>query len=447
MTRKPWPVGWSLASAVVLLLVTTPATAQVPEAILLMDGEAAQSGSGRVAEVVRAQMMRIYRVVSGPEAVALARREPACEGQDLLGTLLQKVRDGSDLFFERTDLEGASRVLDGAVALFFERPCLARGEEAALRAMCAGATLLVRLHLLRGQTREAEGLARLVARVFPARMVEETQEPPEVLALVAGARAHGREIEVTVSPAERVAGAMLLVNGTPANGEAPWRVRLPLGGSHELTVLTASGASYAWRGLPEGPGLRLDLDLADRVMPGPENSLRLAEGVNGTATARRLAEVAGRTVLFARAGDDGWVRVERFAPGQAATRELMRLRVLPEPRSGVEVVVEPGGPLLSRPAWPWPYVAAGAAAGLLGAGIYLNVAANRDADAVNRGSANRVGDYRTHRNWAIACYALSGASGAAAVLLLFLKPQPRDRFVVLGTPVEGGGLVSLRGGF
>lgn len=447
MIRGPGAVRGFTACAVASWLATTPATAQVPDAILLMDGEAARGGSGRLAEVVRAQMLRIHRVVPGLDAVALARREPTCEGRDLLETLLDQARAGSDLFFERTDLEGASRVLEDAVAPFFERPCLARGEEAALRAVCAGAALLVRLYLLRGRSKEAEGLARLLARVFPATMVEETQEPPEVLALIAGARAQAREVEVAVTPADRAAGAMLLVNGVSAGGQAPWRVRLPPGGSHELAVLTQSGSAYVWHGVPDGPDLRLDLDLADRVAPGPDNALRLVEGVDGTAVARRLVEVSGRTVLVARAGDDGWVRVERFAPGQAAIHELLRLRARPEPGSGVEVVVEPGGPLLSRPAWPWPYVAAGAAAGLLGAGIYLNVTANRDADAVNRGSANRVGDYRTHRNWALACYALAGASGAAAVLLFFLKPEPRDRFVVLGAPVEGGGLVSLGGGF
>lgn len=445
-TRHGMEVGWSGACAVAVLLATS-AAAQVPEAVLLMDAEAARSASGRVAEVVRAQMMRIHRVVPGPDAMDLARREPACEGENGLKPLIDRVRAGSDLFFERTDLDGAAQALGEAVAPFFEHPCAARGDEAALGEVCAGAALLVRLHLLRGRTREAEDIARRVANLFPAGMVEETHEPPEVLALISAARDEGREVEVAVTPADRAAGARLLVNGVLGHGDAPWRVRLSPGGRHELAVLTASGAAYVWEGVAAGRGIRLDLDLADRVVPGPKDSLRLAEGVDpgvdGTATARRLAEVTGRTVLFARAGTDGWVRVEEATAGRDATRELLRLKAGPEPGSGIEVVVEPGGPLLSRPAWPWPYVAAGVAAGLLGAGVYLNVAANRDADAVNRGSGNRVGDYRTHRNWAIACYALAGASGAAAVLLAFLKPEPRDRFVVFGAPAAGGGFVSL----
>ncbi len=443
--------AWWFGACTLAALLATPAEAQVLEAVLLMDAEAAQSASGRVAEVVRAQMMRIHRVVPGPDTLHLARRQPACEGESGLKPLLERLRTGSDLFFERTDLEGAARALGDALAPFFEHPCVARGDETVLRQVCAGAALLVRLHLLRGRTREAQDIARRVAHLFPAAMVAATNEPPEVQALVFAAREEGREVEVAVTPADRAAGARLLVNGVLGRGDAPWRVRLAPGARHELAVLTASGAAYAWQGVAAGQRIRLDLDLADWVVPGPRDSLRLAEGVDpgadGTATARRLAEVTGRTVLFARAGPGGWVRVEEVTFGRGATRELLRLKAGPEPGSGIEVVVEPGGPLLSRPAWPWPYVAAGAAAGLLGAGIYLNVAANRDADAVNRGSANRAGDYRTHRNWAIACYALAGASGAAAVLLAFLKPEPRDRFVVFGAPAGSGGLVSLGGAF
>ncbi len=448
--RGGWAVWWSGLCSVVALGVS-PAAAQAPEAVLLLDGEVARGGAERVVEVVKAQMMRIHRVVPGTDAVDLARREPQCGSEGGPDRVVAQTRAGSDLFFGQTDLDGATRALEEAMAAFFESPCIARGDEAVLREVCAGAVLLVRLYLLRGQTRQARDLARRVAVVFPPGMVEGTHEPPEVLELVSSLRTEGQEASVTVGPKGRAEGTRLLVNGIPVGGGSPWQVRMAPGVPHELAVLTASGSAYVWRGLVGAQGVHLDLDVADQVLSGPMETLRLAEGVDpaeeGLSVARRIAEVSRRTVLLVRAGRDGAVRVEEVPGGRGPARELMRLRPLSGQDSGIEVVVEPGGPLLSRPAWPWPYIAAGAALGLLGAGVYLNVAANRDADAVNQGLDNRAHDYWVHRNAAIACYALAGASGAAAVVLSFLRPEPRNRFIVLGSPMEGGGFVSLGGAF
>lgn len=436
---------------VISLLCASSAKTEVPEAVLLLDHEAASGAAGRIVEVIRAQMMRIYRVVPGENAVVLAQREPACETGAGLARVLEGVRSGSDLFFERTDLDGSMKTLEEAVFNFFERPCVVRGEEAALREVCAGAALLLRLRLLRGRTREAEALAFRIATTFPAGMVEETHEPPEVLALIASARQKGLKTVLSVTPANRATGARLLVNGMSGEGEGPWQVYLAPGAHHELTVMTATGAVYVWRGSPRGQDIHLDLTLADRLVVGPKEAVKLTDGrdspTEGASVAKLLAQVTGRTVLYAHGENDGWIIVEEVIPGRETARELLRLKPRADIGLGIDVVVDPAGPLLYRPTWPWPYIAAGAAAGLLGAGIYLNVAANRDADAVNRGYSNRVQEYWTHRRWSIVCYALAGASGASAVLLALLRPQLRDRFVVYGTPDEGGGFVSVLGGF
>lgn len=433
--------------AVACALLSASSQAQVPEAVLVMDSGAART-SDRTVEVIRAQMMRIYRVVPAHSALGPTHRDAACETKD--ASIVTRVRTGSDLFFEHTDLDGAAQVLDEAVTAFLERPCVLRGDEASLREVCAGAVLLVRIHLLLNRAREAQDLASRIAVVCPRPMVEASQEPPEVLDLVLDARVWSREVGVVVQPSHKTTGARVLFNGFPLDGKGPWPVRLSPGMSHEVAILTTGWGVHVWRGTEVPTLLHLDLDLSDRVEPGPENALRLSDGLSEAeqnATVRQLADSIGRTVLFARTASEGWVRVEEVVPGRATQRELLRLRTLTSPSTGVEVVVEPEGPLLSRPSWPWPYIAAGAAAGLLGVGIYLNVAANRDAKAVNRGEANRVEDYWTRRNWAIACYALAGASGATAIALFLLRPEPKDRFVVFGGPWRDGAFLRLGKGF
>jgi hypothetical protein len=97
-----------------------------------------------------------------------------------------------------------------------------------------------------------------------------------------------------------------------------------------------------------------------------------------------------------------------------------------------------------RKAWPWPWVTGAASAGLLAAGIVLNVEANRAADAVNSGT-NHLSDWRTRRAGSIACYALAAAAGAGTVVLAVLGRPAAERVVV--APLPGGAQVAVGGSF
>jgi len=102
------------------------------------------------------------------------------------------------------------------------------------------------------------------------------------------------------------------------------------------------------------------------------------------------------------------------------------------------------GPLARRKPWPWPWVTGAASAGLLAAGIVLNVQANRSADAVNAGT-NRLDDWRSRRAGSIACYTLAAAAGAGTIVLAILGRPAAERVVL--SPIPGGAAAGVHGTF
>jgi len=442
--------GRLAAFGAIAILFASPASARSAGALMLMDRGLAAHAQDRILEVVRAQMLRIHRVVPASTVLTLAQRRPECEpGSSRGAEALANAREGISAFFEQTDLLRATRLLEQAVSSFLDRPCILRGDEAAIQDLCAGGALLVRLYLLQGRGDEAQRLARRLTRALPVERLAATGEPPEVLGLFTSPREEVRDVDGTAGPEDRAAGATWLAGAVSSAQGARARIQFVGPGPHVVALLTRDGRAYEWSGTLDGPHLSLDLELAERVQPGPSGSLQPALETEQPDrlldTARLVASITHHTVLLVQS-DPQWVRVEEVAPDRDHPRELLRLRPVEEPRDGIEVVVEPGGPLLTRPAWPWPYLAAGVSVSFLGAGVALNILANRDAKAVNDGE-NRVSEYRTRRAWAIASYSAAGVSAGAAVVLFLLRPDPTERFIVFGTGPGGGGGVSLSGSF
>lgn len=410
-----------------LVLLPSVSLASPPETVLLLDSQEGAI-STRAMEVVKAHLMRIYRVVDATEAIPILEREPGCDTDGKATELTAKLQRGVELFFEKTDIEGATSILSKATTDFFAAPCILRGDRASFREVCRISVMLVRLYLLLGRQDEASHLGFHVRAFCPAEIIQQSEEPPEVTSFVLEKEVGHLEAEVRLREPETM--SVLLVNGLPqVIGNGAMTVRLPQGVVSEIALIDTSGKAFVWRGVGKRRTYEFHVGLAGKVRAGPSGSLQLIGG-SAEEVARELTLAYGYTVLLVKSQDDGLVRVVLVESGQGSERILMELRPLNEKNGGFEVSVEPGGPLLARPAWPWPYVALGASAALLGAGIYLNVLTNNDAKAVNDGRENRVADYQTHRRWSIACYSVAGVTAAAGIVLFLLKPEAKEKFIV-----------------
>jgi hypothetical protein len=306
---------------------------------------------------------------------------------------------------------------------------------------------LVRLYLLAGRPEAAADLGRRLLRIFDGDELASVDVPPEVtrfLQRVSEDTAAGAvPFEIALDGSQP--GSMVLFDGRllPA---FPAKLRVARG-SHQLTVIT-DAAARTLRVQVEGPGrILVDLGLSSSVRPGPLGSIVIEDpNVNPGDLERRLSMVTGRTILrltgVGAAGPvEAWLAVQPSR--QVPAEKVLRLEGVGVGPDG-PVVAFVSGPLLRRKSWPWPFVTGAVAAGLLAAGIVLNVQSNQAVDDINAG-VNRLDDWRSRRAGSIACYSLAALAGAATITLAILG-RPAPEHVVL-SPIPGGVAVGYYSSF
>lgn len=440
-----------LVPVVLSTVWAVPVRAEVPRprALVLLDREPADARiAGAQIRLARTRLESAWRVEDAGSLGGLAWPDPACDPgarDERAGRVLQGLRGGTTRFYDETDVEGARGMLQPAVDTFLEAPCIFAADPRGRVEAAAGAVLLLRLHLLAGRPEAAADLGRRLLRTFGADELAAVDVPPEVTEFLVRV---GEDASAALVPLEVVVtgaspGAVVLIDGRLVpSGTTTTRVAR---GIHGVTIL-AGGSARTRRVRVEGPDrVVLDLALSSAVRPGPEGTLvaaapaELAGGLAG-----RLSVLTGCTVVRL-SGAGGVGPVEASVVADPADRALPGV-VLRLEAAGADgaVVALASGPLVRRKASPWPWVTGAATAGLLAAGIVLNLQANQAADSVNAGT-NRLDEWRSRRAGSIACYALAAAAGAGTVVLAILGRPTPERVVL--APLPGGAVAGFQGTF
>lgn len=424
--QHSWLVLVGLIGSLGFAPLIPKAFARAPSALMLLDS--AQLPGSRLAEVASEQVSRVYRIVYPEASLGLSEYLEDCDRErreDLQKALLQDLERASDFFFSHADVERATVLLTSALRRIGEEPCLLMERPT----ICPAQGLLVRLLLLQDRKKEASLQAQKTAVLCGPFDMAKTNEPPEVLDLIEKARSRCTN-EVRVEVRGDSGEGRLFVGGVEVPKGLPMVLSLPEG-TYPLVYVDSKGKVFRKEVEAREALTVFDVALSRLLRQGPQGTLVLTPLAKGREfeVASKVASLFRGAVVLLRSQGDGSLMVEAFEGEAGGARHLMSLRPLEE---GVEVRVEPQGPFLSRPSWPWPYVTGGLALGLLGAGIYLNVLANRDAGAISDGT-NRLSDYRIHRRWAIGCYSGASAMGVATALLFLFRPDLKDRFIVFDT--------------
>lgn len=375
----------------------------------------------------------------------IAAPDPGCRGDsDAAQAMVSLLDDGMRLYFEDTDLPGASATFLRAFEALERVPCALAERPADRDRMGVAGLLLIRMAMHAGQSERAEALARRFCARLGADEAARADVPPDVQTFVAGVR---RTMEADVVPLRlfvrnRAGGGSLrlLVDGIrvgdgSVEGEAAWGV---MPGWHTITVQSEGGQAWTRRVEVADAGLDLAIDLDLSRLFEPLDSWPGVTGEDSAALAR-LAVQARATVLFVDRLGDGSVRVEAIPAGDKDFQGEV-LHVKPGRDQADTWVVEVPGRAGPRRTWAWPWVTGVLSAGLLSGGIALNVQANRDAQAITNGS-NRLEDQRLRRAGSIACYSLAAASAVSTVLLGVLRPRKAETLAVV--PLDGGVAVGV----
>jgi len=351
-----------------------------------------------------------------------------------MASLKSALADGLRLFYEKTDIDAATRALEDTLADVLASPCILASGTTAMSEFPEAAQTLIRLHMMKGNSDKAATLALAVLPWLREGGLRQ-DAPPEVLRFVDGVEATlpppSDPLRIIIDPPELADGTTLVVDGRHISGQAPWSLQLR-SGQHEIAVSTPMGLTYYRRAnIPQsGKELHIDLALAAVLDNGPDGAIQL-KGVptdNAERTATRIAAASSSSVMLVRAAAElGGLDVERIGV-DGSIQPWLQVRIRPE--GGHIINLGIGEAQAAAPAWPWPWVAAGVSAGSLTAAILLNVAANRDARAINRGE-NILSRQQSERNASIACYAVSGAAAAGAIVLAILKPKPATSVIIL----------------
>jgi len=440
-----------LATLVLSMFWAVPARAEVarPRAVILLDREPADAQRAAMQiRVARGRLEPAWRVEDASSLAGLAWPDPGCDPRprdDRAGRVLQGLRGGATRFYDETDVEAARAALQLAIDAFLESPCVFADDPRGRSEATAGAVLLLRLHLLAGRPEAAADLGRRLLRTFGADELASVDVPPEVTEFLERVRddASAALVPLEVVLIGNSPGATVLVDGRalPSGSSLAQVAR----GVHAVTVL-AGGSARTRRVRVEGPDrVVLDLALSSLVRPGPEGTLVAVSPADlGGGLAGRLSVLTGCTVVQ-MSGTGGNEPVEASVVADPSGRTLPGI-VLRLERAGGDgsVLAIASGPLARRKPWPWPWVTGAASAGLLAAGIVLNVQANRSADAVNAGT-NRLDDWRSRRAGSIACYTLAAVAGAGTIALAILGRPAAERVVL--SPIPGGAAAGVHGTF
>ncbi len=400
-----------------------------PPAVLLLEQAPADEAAQAQVRLARQHLEETWRVQDASTLPGLALADPDClpaSRAGRAGRVIESLRAGSARFFEQTDLDGARSGLQAAVDAFLQSPCCLATVPDGRAELASGAVLLVRLHLLAGRPEAAADLGRRLLRALRGDELAGVDVPPEVSEFLDRVRRDVEEATVPLEvrvPRQPGTARMVLLDGRPVPDGEP---SVPVArGPHVLTLLQGDGA-WTRRLRVEGPDrVAIDPVLSASLRAGPDGTLVAGpDAPAGEALARRLAEATGFAVLRLPGAGSGDPLV---VTSDGASRDPF----VP-------------GPRVRRKAWPWPWMTGATTAGLLAAGIVLNVQSNRAAEAVNDGT-NRLDERNGRKAGSIACYALAAAAGAGTVVLAILgRPGPEK---VLVSPLPGGAAVAFAGGF
>jgi hypothetical protein len=444
---------WAFLPALLLMCQsTTTAASPLPEGLLLWSSPppgAIAEGDG-LTTLIRERLSPAFRVVAPETVPGLAFLDPLCgrPGEEPLRELMDGIRRGFELFYDRALVDEAAQALDASLDRFLGAPCMVADSPGDRSDLSSAGVLLVRIHLVRGRPEAAAALARRLCKAFPAAELAKADVPPEVTGFLEGIR---KDLESVATPIaielcdpDPVPGIRILVDGIALPQNPPWEVRVAPG-VHSVTLLGPDGG--AWTRdvqIPqEGPRVPIDFSLSRMLESGPGGSLVVQDSLQDPeALALRLANATGRNVLVTTAHGESGISV-RLAAGPASFRgDLLTVRT--GPSGAGEPVFLAAGLLVEKPSWPWPWVSGGASAALLATGIVLNVQANREAAEISRGS-NRVSYQRNYRAWSIATYSLSGLSAVGTILLAVFRPAPREKIFV--APTTGGAVMGFESRF
>jgi len=405
-----------------------------PRALVILEPEALAADATTLD--VTLQRLSSSFTLAGPESWAsLVQREPRCSRTNDLAvvrSLDAALIEGLRLFYDVTDIEASIRLLEPAIATILDSPCVMCASSQGIPRFPEAAITLLRLYLMKGRLTEASRLTRTAWAWIEDAL--HPNAPPEVLRFVDGVRSSmppaSAPLRVAIHPPHLAAGVDMAVDGRVIPGRAPWNLSLAPG-SHQLALFTPGGEAFVRRvSLPIPGEIEIDLSVATRLNAGPAATGRF-DGVDGAEAMRLAARVSssiGHSVMLVRAARHrrGLEVIEIDPQGVSH----LRFRATPEEGSAHEILLGEREIDAKASVWPWPWVAAGVSAGALSAAIALNVAANEDTASINAG-VNRVDRRSREKTAAIACYAISGAFAAGAVLFAVLRPDPAARIIVL----------------
>lgn len=457
MDRRKPVQGWNRrvlgVAAVGLVAAALPSLAVAdsrPSALLVVDRRVADDPSaGAGLRSILQELDGDWQLIDPGTLPFVAWPDPDCasDGPELAG-LVREVREGLRRYYDDTDLPGAASAFSRAMDRLARSPCiLAHRDEERTLAVAAG-LLWVRILRQRGPSADAWRAAERLCERFSSEEIAGADVPPDEKAFVESVR-NDRvgttvPLRVRLDGGSDADGVRLLIDGieVAASDRDGFRV---IPGRRAVSVVLPDGRVLTSRSDVGSKGGEATIDLDVSVALFRVGTDVPAVGVRSEGVLRRLASRSAAVVLFLGMAEDGSSRIAAIPTGSDDGFASPSPGGL-SPMAGMEVAsslpaVEARS---SRRPWAWPWVTGALSAGLLSAGVSLNVLANRDADAVNAGT-NRLDDFRARRAGAIACYSLAGASVAATVLLAVLRPEVKRTPSV--APVEGGVVLGLGGSF
>jgi hypothetical protein len=445
-----WGLPFAVIGAIALIPPAVTAADPMPEALLAIDPQVlAGPDAGPGLRVILDELAADRRLIDPETLSFLAWPDPGCTAQgDEAVLLIRDVREGLRRYFDDTDLPGAAAAIGRGLGRLARSPCLLAHRDEDRAVVLTAGLLWVRILKQGSAPADARPAAELLSERFSPAEVARADVPPDAKAFVESVRDERAPTRVALRVRFRGAqegeGTRLLIDGIEVPAAERDGIRV-VPGRRAVSAVLPDGrvlSSFVDVG-PTGREIAIDLGISGALsrVAAPVPAL----GAVSAGVLRRLASRSGVTVLFLGQAADGSLRLASISPGtddgRAAAGLLIPATTQDEDASSV-LLAATSPP--SRRSWAWPWVTGALSAGLLSAGVALNVLANQDAESVNTGT-NRLDDFRARRAGAIACYSLAAASAAATVLLAVLRPDAdRTPSVV---PVAGGAVVGLGGSF
>lgn len=418
---KSWPKCSSAVKIVIVFPLILTNIAFAKEAIFVV-GHLEKWGG--LIPSIKSEIGRVYQIDDDPDIPHL---EQVCTADDKrLTMLLSKVREGTRLFYQEVNVDGAIDALSQAMSSYVEKPCITANLGKQVTEICAAGVLLVRCLLYTERYKEAGEVAKIIVNMFPESLINMVDAPPEVVSYLNGLRSGLNFSAIGLIMQSKEDVKKVFVNGVQVDLENP--LSLPHG-IHHLNVFLNDGSVIGKKIISDNQkkDIFIDIDLARITTIGTEGVVYLdcRSEEDCLRHASMIGTMVGKDVILVL-GNTSEIDVLLVKK----TGEVMGKVLVVTPEDTGEwanVVVDPNSPFVRKPVWPWPWITMGVSAGILASGLLLNYTANQDAKKVSLGS-NRIKDYHWHKWWAIGCYIAGGVGVATGFTLLFLKPNPKESF-------------------